>query len=346
MRAAVLHNVRDIRLADMPRPVPQDGDVLVQVKAVGVCGSDIHSYVEGSTTGRTKVTPYVLGHELAGVIPPESAKLSCLPAGTLVAVDPARPCLQCEWCHRGHTNLCPHVRFLGYAPINGALAEFVSVAPSALHPVPRELEPADAAILETLGVAIHAIDLARIRFMETVAVLGCGAVGLLLVQLARLSGAGTIVAVDPLAYRTKLAMEFGANVACKDYSEVATATDGRRADLVLEATDSALGFDHAVRSSRIGGRLVLVGIPDGNEYILMPLRHGAADCRSNSRAGCPKCIRARSLSLLAEELICVRLRPTASLSRTRRKPLKCKWSAKMELSKRSSIHSNQRVFRW
>ena len=268
MRAAVLHNVRDIRLADMPRPVPQDGDVLVQVKAVGVCGSDIHSYVEGSTTGPTKVTPYVLGHELAGVIPPESAKLSCLPAGTLVAVDPARPCLQCEWCHRGHTNLCPHVRFLGYAPTDGALAEFVSVAPSALHPVPRELEPADAAILETLGVAIHAIDLARIRFMETVAVLGCGAVGLLLVQLARLSGAGTIVAVDPLAYRTKLAMEFGANVACKDYSEVATATDGRRADLVLEATDSALGFDHAVRSSRIGGRLVLVGIPDGNEYIL------------------------------------------------------------------------------
>ena len=220
MRAAVLHNVRDIRLDDMPRPVPQDGDVLVQVKAVGVCGSDIHSYVEGSTTGPTKVVPYVLGHELAGVIPPEFAKLSCLPAGTLVAVDPARPCLQCEWCHRGHTNLCPHVRFLGYAPTNGALAEFVSVAPSALHPVPRELEPADAAILETLGVAIHAIDLARIRFMETVAVLGCGAVGLLLVQLARLSGAGTIVAVDPLAYRTKLAMEFGANVACKDYSEV------------------------------------------------------------------------------------------------------------------------------
>jgi len=268
MRAAVLHDIRDIRLANLPRPVPQDGDVLVQVKAVGVCGSDIHSYVEGSTTGPTKGTPYVLGQELAGIIPPESAKLSRLASGTLVAVDPARPCQQCEWCHRGHTNLCPHVRFLGYAPTDGALAEFVSVAPSALHPVPPELQPADAAILETLGVAIHAIDLARIRFMETVAVLGCGAVGLLLVQLARLSGAGTIVAVDPLAYRTKLAMELGADVACNDYSEVATTTDGRRADLVLEATDSALGFDHAVRSSRIGGRLVLVGIPDGNEYTL------------------------------------------------------------------------------
>ena len=136
MRAAVLHDVRDIRLDDIPRPVPPDGDILVQVKAVGVCGSDLHSYLEGSTTGRTKVVPYVLGHELAGIIPPEFAKQSGLAAGTLVAVDPARPCMNCEWCHRGHTNLCPHVRFLGYAPTNGALAEFVSVAPSALHPVP------------------------------------------------------------------------------------------------------------------------------------------------------------------------------------------------------------------
>lgn len=268
MRAAVLYDVRDIRLDDIPQPVPQDGDVLVRVKAVGVCGSDLHSYLEGSTTGRTKVKPFVLGHELAGIVMPESAKQAGLAAGTLVAVDPARPCLQCEWCHRGHTNLCPHVRFLGYAPTNGAMAEFVSVAASALHQVPEEINAADAAILETLGVAIHAIDLARIRFLESVVVLGCGAVGLLLVQLARLSGAGTIVAVDPLAYRIKLALDLGATVACSDIAGAIEATGKRGADLVLEATDSAQGFDHAVRASRIGGRLVLVGIPEGNEYVL------------------------------------------------------------------------------
>jgi L-iditol 2-dehydrogenase len=268
MRAAVLHDVRDIRVGEIPLPIPENGDVLVRVKAVGICGSDVHSYLEGSTTGRTKVIPYVLGHELAGIIPQEWSKQSGFAPGTLVAVDPARPCGQCEWCHCGHTNLCPHVRFLGYAPTNGALAEFVSVAPSALHRVPPGIDAADAAILETLGVAIHAIDLARIRFLETVAVLGCGAVGLLLVQLARLSGAGTIIAIDPLAYRTKLAADFGATAVCDDYAAVAEITRGRRADLVLEATDSALGFEHAVRASRIGGRLVLVGIPDGNEYTL------------------------------------------------------------------------------
>src|SRR5258705_6704163 len=135
MRAAILHDVRDIRVGDIPRPEATDGRVLVHVKAVGVCGSDLHSYLEGSTTGRTKVTPFVLGHELAGIVPPEAAELTGLAPGTLVAVDPAEPCGKCEWCLRAHTNLCPHVRFLGYAPTNGAMAEYVAVLPSSLHAV-------------------------------------------------------------------------------------------------------------------------------------------------------------------------------------------------------------------
>lgn len=268
MRAAILHDVRDIRLADIPKPFADDMNVLVRVKAVGVCGSDMHSYLEGSTTGRSKVKPFVLGHELAGIIPPESAERSGLAEGTLVAVDPATPCGKCEWCERGHTNLCPNVRFLGYAPTNGALAEFVCVPVSSLHVVPPDLTPADGAILETLGVAIHAIDLAQIRFMDTVVVLGCGAVGLLLVQLAQLSGAGTVIAVDPLLYRTKMAIDLGAAESCSSYSEVSALTGGRSADIVLEATDSASGFDHAVRATRIGGRVIMVGIPEGNQYTI------------------------------------------------------------------------------
>jgi L-iditol 2-dehydrogenase len=268
MRAAILHDVRDIRLGDIPRPSPANGDVLVQVKAVAVCGSDLHSYLEGSTTGRTSVAPFVLGHELAGVIPPESAERTGLAAGTLVAVDPATPCGHCEWCERGHTNLCPNVRFLGYAPTNGGFAEFVTVPPSAVHAVPADFKPADAAILETLGVAMHAIDLARIRLLETVAVLGCGAVGLLLVQLARLSGAGSVVAIDPLDYRARLAADLGATAVGGSHADVVAATQGRGADVVLEATDASVGFDHAVRATRIGGRMVVVGIPEGNQYAI------------------------------------------------------------------------------
>src|SRR6185436_1247533 len=130
MRAAVLYDIRDIRIADIPLPTGAEDEVLVQVKAVGVCGSDLHSYAEGGTTGPTKIKPYILGHEFSGIVTDEGAKRAGLSAGTLVAVDPAKSCGKCEWCHRGHTNLCPHVRFLGYAPTNGALAEFISVPAS------------------------------------------------------------------------------------------------------------------------------------------------------------------------------------------------------------------------
>src|SRR5207244_1367030 len=161
----------------------------------------------------TKVRPLVLGHELAGMVTGDVAARTGLPDGTLVAVDPAQPCGTCEWCERGHTNLCPHVKFLGYAPSDGAMAEDVAVPVSALHPVPSSLDPADAVLLETLGVAIHALDLARVRLFETVAVLGCGPVGLLLLQLARLAGAGHVLAVDPVDYRARLARELGADEA-------------------------------------------------------------------------------------------------------------------------------------
>lgn len=268
MRAAVLHDIRDIRLAEIPAPVPGDGDLLLRVKAVGICGSDLHSYLEGGTTGRTKVNPLVLGHELAGVITAESNAQTGLPVGTLVAVDPAKPCGACEWCERGHTNLCPNVRFLGYAPHNGAMAEYVSVPRSAIHPVPEGFDAASAVLLETLGVAIHAVDLARIRLLDTVAVLGCGPVGLLLVQLAMLSGASKVVAVDPVSYRADLAGKLGAADHGASFEKVAEATGGRGADVVLEATDSPMGFEHAVRACRIGGRVVLVGIPEGNAYAL------------------------------------------------------------------------------
>ncbi|HVF65624.1 MAG TPA: alcohol dehydrogenase catalytic domain-containing protein, partial [Casimicrobiaceae bacterium] len=241
---------------------------------VGVCGSDVHSYLEGGTTGRTNVNQLVLGHEVAGVITAESAEQAALPVGTLVAVDPAKPCGMCEWCERGHTNLCPTVRFLGYGSQNGGMAEYVVVPSSALHAVPEGFDAATTVMLEPLGVAIHALDLARLRLMETVAVLGCGPIGLLLVQLARLSGAQSVYAVDPVGYRAKLAATLGADRHFASFGEIADATDGRGVDVVLEATDSEHGLEHAARCARIGGRVVIVGIPHGNRYALP-----AADAR-------------------------------------------------------------------
>ncbi|MBM3522313.1 MAG: zinc-binding dehydrogenase [Alphaproteobacteria bacterium] len=268
MRAAVLTGLRTIQLRDIPSPTPRNDEVRVRVAAVGVCGSDLHSYLEGSTTGPQAVQPLVLGHEFAGVITPDIADRVGMKAGTIVAVDPAQPCGVCEWCERGHTNLCPDVRFLGYAPNNGAMAEYVSVPPDALHALPTGMDAADGVLLETLGVALHALDLAKLRLGETVAVLGCGPVGLLAVQLARTAGAARVLAVDPLAYRHRLATTMGADAGFASFTEIAAATGKRGVDLVIEATDSEHGFDQATRMARIGGRLVMIGIPTGNRYTI------------------------------------------------------------------------------
>ena len=268
MRAAVLTGLRSIELRDMPPPQPRNDEVRVRVAAVGICGSDLHNYTEGSTTGPRAIEPLVLGHEFAGVVTPDIADRVGMEPGTIVAVDPARPCGTCEWCRRGETNLCPDVRFLGYPPNNGAMAEYVAVPPEALHALPSGMDATTGVLLETLGVALHAIDLAKVRMGESVAVLGCGPVGLLVARLARLAGAGQVIAVDPLSYRHRVAVAMGADAGFDSHAAVADATGRRGVDVVIEATDSPSGFDHATRCARIGGRVVMVGIPEGNSYTI------------------------------------------------------------------------------
>lgn len=268
MRAAVLTGLRSIEIRDIPAPRPRNDEVRVRVAAVGICGSDLHNYTEGSTTGPRAIQPLVLGHEFSGIVTPDIADRVGMEPGTIVAVDPARPCGVCEWCRRGETNLCPDVRFLGYPPNDGAMAEYVAVPPEALHALPAGMDATTGVLLETLGVALHAIDLAKVRMGESVAVLGCGPVGLLIARLARLAGAGQVLAVDPLDYRHAIAASMGADAGFASHRDIPAATGGRGVDLVIEATDSPSGFDHATRCARIGGRVVMVGIPEGNSYTI------------------------------------------------------------------------------
>ena len=264
MKAALLHGVRDLRLGDIPTPERAPDEVLLKVRAVGVCGSDLHHYVEGAI-GSTKASePFVLGHEFAA----EVVEGGALAPGTLVAVDPNEACHACEWCAAGHPNLCPNVRFAGVPPHQGGLAEYVTAKPEALITLPDGFDAATAALLEPLGVAIHALDLARLRPMESVAVVGVGPIGLLLLQVAHLCGAGELIAVDPVKYRRDLATDLGADAAVASWEGVQDLTDGRGVDVALEATDSPLGPQHAAEAVRIGGRLVLVGIPEGDAFTL------------------------------------------------------------------------------
>jgi L-iditol 2-dehydrogenase len=185
MRVARLHAAGDVRVGVEERPEPGPRESLVRVTAVGLCGSDLHWFGEGGIGDAELHRPLVLGHEFGGTV--EGGPLH----GQRVAVDPAVPCERCARCREGNRNLCPTVRFAGHGGQDGGLREHVAWPTQLLHPVPPQLSDEAAAMLEPLGVAIHAFDLGHVRLGASVAVVGCGPIGLMLLQVARVGGAGS-----------------------------------------------------------------------------------------------------------------------------------------------------------
>lgn len=254
-RAARLHGRRDMRLHDDPVPTVRPGEVLVRVTAVGLCGSDRHWFMEGAI-GQTRITsPLTLGHEFAGVI--ETGPR----AGERVAVDPADPCEECEICLSGRGRLCPSVRFAGRPPTDGALRSRVAWPASRCVTLPNDITDADAALLEILGIAIHAIDLAGVRPATTAGVYGCGPIGLMLIRALRASGVTQIIATDRLAHRVTAATESGATTALLvgDGPDAAAAIP---VDVAFECSGDENALDTAVQAVVASGRVLLIGIPE------------------------------------------------------------------------------------
>jgi L-iditol 2-dehydrogenase len=268
MKVARLHGLADVRVEQAPDPVPTDGQSLVRVTAVGLCGSDLHWFSEGGIGDAQLTSPLVLGHEMAGVV--EGGDHD----GRRVAIDPAWPCGHCEDCLKGNRNLCRAVRFAGHGTNDGGLRELMAWPDHLLHPMPDSLSDADAAMLEPLGVALHAHDLARPRAAETVAVVGCGPIGLCLVQLARVTGAAQVIAVEPLAHRRAAAQAMGADVVLDPADPEARrtlmdATGGRGVDVVLEVAGNDPAVAFSVDAAAPGAQVILAGIP-GTETTAFP----------------------------------------------------------------------------
>ena len=271
-QAVYIHGARDARVAPFNLVEGKPDEVLLDVAAVGLCGSDLHYYKDGGIGSALIREPFVPGHEFGGYLTEDLAELG-LPRGSLVAVDPNKACGTCEWCHEGHANLCPNVEFIGAPPFNGAMTSKIWVPKSQVVPLPEDFDPLQAVMLEPLGVAIHAVDLAKPRLLERVAVIGCGPIGLLIIEVLKVAGAGEILAADPLPHRRAIAEKLGAAKVGTSVAEIVEWSSGG-CTLVIEATNSPNGFRDAVAATRIGGRIVLVGIPDGDIYHL-----NAADAR-------------------------------------------------------------------
>ena len=262
--AATLYGVGDLRVEEHPMPARKSNEVVVEIRSVGICGSDVHYYEHGRIGEHVVRAPMVLGHESSGVVvdPGDSG----LPAGQRVAVEPGVPCGHCEQCRRGTYNLCPDVVFFATPPVDGALARYVAVPHASAHPVPDSLSDDAAALIEPLSVGLWANRRAGTGIGSRVLVTGAGPIGVLCALTARVAGAGWVGIADVHPARLDAARGFGLD-------EVIDARDGAdyagfRPDVLLECTGVPPVVTAGIRALQPLGRAVLVGMGPAEEQSL------------------------------------------------------------------------------
>jgi L-iditol 2-dehydrogenase len=264
MQAARLVEPGRFETVEIPRPTAGPDDVVVRVEAVSICGSDLGAYL-----GRHPriVAPAILGHESAGVVEERGSNVTGTAVGTRVAVHPTVGCRTCRYCLRGTENICPSYRVIGEDDtLPGAMAGRVRVAADHLHPIPDEVSFEEAALVQPLGIGLHAVrDRGRVAAGETVLVIGAGPIGLAILIAAKQAGARVLIS-DTLPYRLEQARRFGADLTLdatsQDVAAVARAeTEGYGVDAAFEAvggtTDEA--FATAYAATARGGRVVVLG---------------------------------------------------------------------------------------
>ena len=264
MQVARVHGANDMRLYDEPIPTPGPGEALVRVTAVGICGSDLHWLEEGGIGNDRVTSPFVLGHECAGVIESGERRER---RGQRVAIDPAIACGQCEFCEVGNPHLCKAMRFAGHYPVDGALRQYLTWPERCLVPLPESITDVEGALLEPLGVGLYSVELGQVRPGMSVGVFGCGTIGLSILQVAREAGATQLYATElpGVPHRIRVAQSFGATVfeanAGQEADAIRAATNGRGVDVTFEAAGDPEAVEASIAAVKPGGRVILVGIP-------------------------------------------------------------------------------------
>ena len=265
MKALLLTAPSKLEFVDFPTPAVGDDEVLVRIRACGICGSDIHGW-DGSTGRRHP--PLIMGHEASGEIVNTGRRVDRWRAGDRVTFDSTISCGQCRFCRTGQINLCENRRVVGVSPSeykqHGAFAEFVAIPDRILYRLPDSLPFEQAAMIEPVSIAVHAVQRVKIAPTDTAVVVGSGMIGLLVIQALRWAGAKRIVAVDLAENRLALARQLGAthtlNPANTDVAaEVTNLTDGLGADISLEVVGVTPTVNLALAVLKRGGSCVLVG---------------------------------------------------------------------------------------
>jgi L-iditol 2-dehydrogenase len=266
MKAAVLHKPLDMRIEYLDVPEISPLDVLVRIKRVGICGSDVHFYLQGRISSFIVEKPIILGHECSGEIAEVGEKVTNVKVGQRVIIEPGFTCGVCEYCRSGRYNLCRDVRFYGTPPYNGAFAEYVSAPAHNVYPMPDNMTYGEGAMIEPLAVGMMAAKRGGVTVNDSVAIFGAGPIGLLALQAAKSHGVIDAYVIDVIDYRLDYALKLGAENAINASKEnvpeqIMQLTGKKGVDVVIEASGSIKALQQALHIVKPGGRIVLVGYP-------------------------------------------------------------------------------------
>lgn len=273
MKAAVMHNTREIKIEEYPVPKIGPDEVLIKVMAVGICGSDLHYYSHGRIGKYVVDKPFILGHECAGDIAAIGSNVQRFQVGDRVAVEPGVTCGRCDSCKEGRYNLCPDVEFLATPPFDGAFVQYIKIREDFVFAIPDELSYEEAALVEPFSVGIHAANRTGLQPGSTVAIMGMGPVGLMAVAAAKAYGAAKIIVTDLEPLRLEAAKQMGAthiiNIREQDpLEEIKRITSGKGVDVAWETAGNPKALQSALGSLRRGGKLAVVGLPAQDEIPL------------------------------------------------------------------------------
>ena len=265
-RAAELTGVRRFQIVERSTPDPGPGQVQVRVAAVGVCGSDLHSYSEGAVGDSPCVYPMVLGHEPAGVVLKTGAGVTGWSPGDRAALEPALYCYHCEFCRSGHHNVCASLRFMSNPEEPGFFRECLNLPARNLLALPQEVGLELATMVEPLAVALHSMQFVALQRGETAAVFGSGPIGLLTLIALKLAGVGRVWVIDPVAHRLELARAAGADTVLDPLSidpvrQIHHDTGGRGVDVAIDCGGKHDSVNQCIHATRNGGRVVITAIP-------------------------------------------------------------------------------------
>lgn len=274
MLCAVMHGVGDVRMERRPVPKPAPNEVLVRVRGVGICGSDVHYFAHGHIGDFVVKEPLILGHESAGVVEAVGGEAKEFAPGDRVTIEPGYTCGECFHCKTGHYNLCPHVVFMATPPVDGAFCEYVAWPEDFVFGLPDGMSFEEGAMMEPLSVGLWAVKRGEVEPGDSVAIFGCGPIGLLTLQAARAAGATTLIAVDIQERRLQHARRLGATHVVNDHHgnavdymrEVASGLRGfgpdyGGVDVAFETAGAVAATRNALAVVRPGGVAVLVGLP-------------------------------------------------------------------------------------